>query len=86
MSGVYVVGVGMTAFSKPGGSIDYPELCKDAVEQALRDAGLQYDMIQQACVGYVYGDSTSGLIIRIDQYLSRTKSIVFGWIIGDSGI
>ena len=27
---------------------------------ALKDAGISYDMIQQAYVGYVYGDSTSG--------------------------
>lgn len=30
------------------------------MKRALRDAGLKYDQIEQAYVGYVYGDSTSG--------------------------
>ena len=56
---VCVAGVGMTKFEKPG-LHDYPELSKDAGEQALRDAGLPYDAIEEAFVGYVYGDSTCG--------------------------
>ncbi|GFU16183.1 non-specific lipid-transfer protein [Nephila pilipes] len=58
---VYVVGVGMTKFLKPGSTgEDYPELAKEAVTKALEDAKISYDLIQQACVGYVYGDSTCG--------------------------
>lgn len=57
---VYVVGVGMTKFVKPGTGEDYPELAKEAVTKALQDARLTYDKVQQACVGYVYGDSTCG--------------------------
>lgn len=57
---VYVVGVGMTKFLKPGTGDDYPELAKEAVTKALADANISYDLIQQACVGYVYGDSTCG--------------------------
>jgi len=56
---VYVAGVGMTKFEKPG-QHDYPELSKEAGEQALRDAGVTYDTIEEAFVGYVYGDSTCG--------------------------
>ena len=56
---VCVIGVGMTKFHKPG-QMDYPELSKDAGEQALKDAGISYDEIEQAFVGYVYGDSTCG--------------------------
>src|SRR5574342_110370 len=56
---VAVLGVGMTKFHKPG-VMDYPELAKDATEQALADAGVSYDRIEQAIVGYVYGDSTCG--------------------------
>ncbi len=49
----------MTKFFKPGEK-DYPELSKEAGEQALKDAGVPYDQIEQAFVGYVYGDSTCG--------------------------
>ncbi len=56
---VVVLGVGMTKFHKPG-VMDYPDLAKDATEQALADAGIGYEKIRQAYVGYVYGDSTCG--------------------------
>src|SRR5215831_10224668 len=59
MRKVCVVGVGMTKFHKPG-QMDYPVLAKEAGEQALKDARVGYDQIQQAFVGYVYGDSTCG--------------------------
>ena len=59
---VYVVGVGMTKFDKPGKSnpSDYPDYGKEAALKALADAGISYDLVQQAFVGYCYGDSTSG--------------------------
>jgi len=58
---VYVVGVGMTKFEKPGRrQWDYPDMVKEAVTAALADAGIAYDVIEQVTVGYVYGESTSG--------------------------
>lgn len=58
---VFVVGVGMTKFEKPGRrEWDYPEMVKEAVSKALADAGINFNQIQQAVVGYVYGDSTCG--------------------------
>jgi len=57
---VYVVGVGMVPFTKPGASEPYPQMAAKAVNAALRDAGLEYAQVQQAYVGYVYGDSTAG--------------------------
>lgn len=57
---VYVVGVGMTKFIKPGSGKDYPELGKEAVLDALKDAGIKYDDVQQAVCAYVFGDSTCG--------------------------
>lgn len=57
---VYVVGVGMVPFAKPSSTKPYPEMASSAVRLALQDAGLSYDDIQQAYVGYVYGDSTAG--------------------------
>ncbi|AMA55385.1 lipid-transfer protein [Bradyrhizobium sp. CCGE-LA001] len=60
MSDVVVAGVGMIPFAKPGASAPYHEMGTDAVRLALADAGLGYDKIEQAYVGYVYGDSTCG--------------------------
>lgn len=57
---VIIAGVGMTRFVKPAESPSYVELAQDAVRQALQDAGLAYERIEQAYVGYVYGDTTSG--------------------------
>ena len=59
-SRVYVAGVGMIPFTKPGANAPYPVMGAEATALALADAGVSYDMIQQAYVGYVYGDSTSG--------------------------
>ncbi|WIV54139.1 lipid-transfer protein [Amycolatopsis nalaikhensis] len=59
---VYVIGVGMTKFEKPGRreGWDYPQMAKESGTNALRDAGIPYDLVEQAYVGYVYGESTSG--------------------------
>ncbi|HWS74407.1 MAG TPA: lipid-transfer protein [Quisquiliibacterium sp.] len=57
---VFVAGVGMVAFAKPGRSEPYPAMASRATAAALADAGLGYDKVQQAYVGYVYGDSTAG--------------------------
>ncbi len=59
-SKVFVAGVGMIPFVKPGANDPYPLMAQVAGRQALADAGVEYDDIQQAYVGYVYGDSTSG--------------------------
>lgn len=68
---VYVVGVGMTKFEKPGRRTveeaggatrawDYPDMARESGSKALADAGIAYDLVEQAYVGYVYGESTSG--------------------------
>ena len=58
---VFVVGVGMTKFEKPGSKDwDYPDMADEAGTKALADAGISYDKIEQAAVGYCYGDSTAG--------------------------
>jgi acetyl-CoA acetyltransferase len=57
----FVIGVGMTAFDKPGTKEgDYPDWVKLAGGRALADAGVAYDAVQQAYAGYCYGDSTYG--------------------------
>ena len=55
-----VAGVGMIPFTKPGQSEDWDVMAEKAVRLALADAGIGYELIQQAYAGYVYGDSTAG--------------------------
>ena len=57
---VYVAGVGMLPFTKPGTSEPYHVMGANAMRAALNDAGLDYDKVQQVYAGYVYGDSCSG--------------------------
>ena len=58
---VFVVGVGMTKFEKPGSKDwDYPEMAATACQRAMADACLAYTDVEQVCVGYCYGDSTCG--------------------------
>jgi acetyl-CoA acetyltransferase len=57
---VLVAGVGMIPFTKPGANLPYPEMAAQATRAALADAGIGYEHMQQAYVGYVYGDSTAG--------------------------
>jgi sterol carrier protein 2 len=55
-----VAGVGMIPFVKPGANAPYHVMGAEAAKLALADAGLDYGKVQQAYVGYVYGDSTCG--------------------------
>lgn len=59
---VFVIGVGMTKFEKPGSKEgwDYPAMAKESGTKALEDAGIGFEEIEQAHVGFVYGESTSG--------------------------
>jgi acetyl-CoA acyltransferase len=52
----------MTKFEKPGRreDWDYPEMARESGTKALADAGVEYHEVEQAYVGYVYGESTSG--------------------------
>jgi acetyl-CoA acyltransferase len=57
----FIVGVGMTPFAKPGTKEgDYPDWAREAGAAALSDAGVAYEDVEQAFVGYCYGDSTCG--------------------------
>lgn len=57
---VVVAGVGMIPFTKPGANEPYPQMAAKATRAALADAGIGFEQLQQAYVGYVYGDSTAG--------------------------
>ena len=63
---VVVAGVGMIPFTKPGASEPYPKMGASAVLLALADAGVAYDDIDLAYVGYVYADSTAGQRVLYD--------------------
>ena len=44
---VFVVGVGMTKFEKPGSrEWDYPDMAEEAGKKALADAGIAYDKVE----------------------------------------
>ncbi len=60
MSKVYVAGVGMVKFAKPGQQQPYRTMAGAAIRGALEDAGLEYGLIDQAYAGYIYGDSCCG--------------------------
>lgn len=59
---VYVVGVGLTKFEKPGArpGWDYPDMGAEAIVKALADSGVSYSDVQAATCGYVYGDTCAG--------------------------
>ncbi|HVP49371.1 MAG TPA: hypothetical protein VMT32_22415, partial [Bryobacteraceae bacterium] len=58
---VFVVGVGITKFEKPfSKEWQYTDMAREAGLMALQDAGVAYECIEQACVGYVFGESTCG--------------------------
>jgi len=58
---VFVIGVGMTKFEKPGSrDWDYPDMAREAGTNALADAGIPFERVQEAFAGYVYGDSCAG--------------------------
>ncbi|KAJ1354891.1 Non-specific lipid-transfer protein-like 2 [Parelaphostrongylus tenuis] len=58
---VYVIGVGMTKFCKPGSrDWDYPDMVKEAVSLALSDCSLKYTDIEMATVSYLTGGTCCG--------------------------
>ena len=75
MEQVYVVGVGMTPFIKPAAGVSYVDLGVAALGDALCDASVTYDAIQQVYAGYVYGDSTSGQAVAYKAGLTGVPVI-----------
>lgn len=60
MTNARVAGVGMIPFTKPGQSEDWDVMAEKAIRLALADAGIGYELIDQAYAGFVYADSTAG--------------------------
>ena len=92
MSNVNVIGVGMTPFTKSGDpdAPDYHIAAANAIRDALTDAGIDYNEVQQAYTGYVYGDSCCGMraiyevgqtgipIFNVNSNCSTGSSALFG--------
>ncbi|KAI9291652.1 thiolase [Neoconidiobolus thromboides FSU 785] len=62
MTRTFVIGVGMTKFERFGKREDweYPEIAKEAIEEALKDSELGINDIEAAVASYCYGDSCCG--------------------------
>ncbi|GFO03740.1 non-specific lipid-transfer protein [Plakobranchus ocellatus] len=59
--GTYIVGVGMTKFCRPQSKKwDYPDMAREAGQEALADAGLRYSDIDAVVASYCYGEPTCG--------------------------
>ncbi|KAH8831229.1 sterol carrier protein 2 [Flagelloscypha sp. PMI_526] len=56
----FLVGAGCTKFIKPRKTRTTSDMGLEAATKALLDAGVTYDDVQLATVGYCYGDSTCG--------------------------
>ncbi|MCY1271533.1 putative acetyl-CoA acetyltransferase [compost metagenome] len=65
---IVIAGVGMVPFRKPGQSESYDVMGEQAARAALKDAGIDYALVEQAFCGYVYGDSCAGqaALYRLD--------------------
>ncbi|NSC21449.1 Nonspecific lipid-transfer protein [Streptomyces albus subsp. chlorinus] len=56
----FVIGVGTTPFAKPETRAwQYWDMAEEAGQAALSDAGIGYDLVEQAAVGYCYQPSTA---------------------------
>ena len=71
----YEVGVGMTKLEKPGShDLDYPDMAREAGLAALADPLIRYDLVEEAFIGYCYGDSTSGQGPRTRTWWNSTAA------------
>ena len=58
---VFVIGVGMTKFLKPGShNYSYIDLGKQSIQNALKDSKIDYKLVDTAFVGYVFESSCAG--------------------------
>ncbi|MFJ3804720.1 lipid-transfer protein [Streptomyces sp. NPDC090088] len=72
MADVVVAGVGMVPFKKPREADSYDQMGERAAANALADAGIEAADLNQAYIGYVYGDTCSG---QAALYGLRTSGI-----------
>lgn len=74
---LYVVGVSMTKFKKPGSGDGYLKLGREAATGALSDAGLGYGALKAAVCSYCYGAPTCGQAVLNGLDASRTGIPIF---------
>lgn len=70
MSKVFVAGVDMVKFAKPGQQKPYREMASTAIKGAVAEAGIDPQLIEQAYGSYIYGDSTCGQYAMYDAFMS----------------
>ncbi|GAA5317557.1 MAG: lipid-transfer protein [Candidatus Pelagadaptatus aseana] len=68
MSKAIVAGVDMVKFAKPGQSEPYRVMASTAIKGAVKEAGIDPKLIEQAFGGYVYGDSCCGQHALYDAF------------------
>jgi len=70
MNKVFVAGVDMVKFAKPGQQKPYREMASAAIRGAVDEAGIDPSLIEQAYGSYVYGDSTCAQHALYDAFMS----------------
>lgn len=68
MTKAIVAGVGMVQFAKPGAQEPFRVMASKAIQDAVADAGISPDLIEQAYASYIYGDSTCGQHALYDAF------------------
>jgi acetyl-CoA acetyltransferase len=68
MTKAIVAGVDMVKFAKPGQSEPYRVMASKAIQGAVKEAGIDPKLIEEAYAGYVYGDSTCGQHALYDAF------------------
>ncbi len=68
MTKAIVAGVGMVKFAKPGTQDPFRVMASTAIQDAVKDAGIAPDLIEQAYASYIYGDSTCGQHALYDAF------------------
>lgn len=68
MTKAIVAGVGMVQFAKPGAQEPFRVMASKAIKDAVADAGISPDLIEQAYASYIYGDSTCGQHALYDAF------------------
>ncbi|WP_299976718.1 lipid-transfer protein [uncultured Pseudoteredinibacter sp.] len=70
MSNAIVAGVDMVKFAKPGQHEPYRIMASQAIQGALKDAGIEASSVQQAYGSYIYGDSTCAQHALYDAFMT----------------
>ncbi|HEY0685609.1 MAG TPA: hypothetical protein VGD45_24940 [Steroidobacter sp.] len=70
MPSTVIAGVDMTKFVKPGTQQPFRVMASRAIQGALKEAGIDAKLIQQAYGAYVYGDSGGAQHALYDNFMS----------------